>query len=282
MVHRMDALKKIKDSGKKALVTFITAGDPTLETTCHLVHAMAEAGADLIELGIPFSDPVAEGPVIQRANTRALKQNITLHKVFDLVSRLRTSTDIPLVFLMYANSLFHYGVEAFFRECSQCGVDGVIVPDLPFEEQQEFLPHAEKEGIPVISLVSPLSGKRIGPIASQAKGFLYCVSSLGVTGIRTGFDTDFHSFLKQVRESTDLPAYLGFGISGPEQARQLKAYCDGIIVGSALVKQIEESETHEEAVRRVSSLTRSLRMALDDHISGANSFKKPRNSRFNG
>jgi len=263
MVNRMDILQRKKESGQKALVTFITAGDPTLEATYELVHAMAQSGADLIELGIPFSDPVAEGPVIQRANVRALKHNISIDMVFDLVARLRVNLEIPLVFLMYANSLFHYGAEAFFKKCRQYGVDGVILPDLPYEEQQEFLPYAEKEGIAIISLVSPLSGSRIGPIAAHAKGFLYCVSSLGVTGIRTGFDTDFESFMKEVGNSTHIPAYLGFGIATPEQARQLMDYCDGIIVGSALVKQIEESRTIEEAVESVAHLTRSLRRALD-------------------
>ncbi len=264
MDNRIDSVLEMKKAaGQKALVTFLTAGDPSLEMTYRLVNTMVEAGADLIELGIPFSDPVAEGPVIQRANIRALKQPLPLDSIFALAARLRKTMATPLVFLIYANSLFHYGSQAFFKKCRICGVDGVILPDVPFEEQQEFLPLAEKEGIRIISLVSPTSGSRIGPIASVAKGFLYCVSSLGVTGIRTDFKTNFKGFMKEVHKSTKIPAYLGFGISTPEQARELKDYCDGIIVGSALVKQIEESTTEVEALKKVSELTQSLRLALD-------------------
>lgn len=264
MNNRIDShLGGIKANHKKGLITFVTAGDPDLDATYELVLAMEKAGADLIELGIPFSDPVAEGPVIQKANVRALSHGIRLESVFELVKKLRKVTHIPLVFLMYANSLFRYGAEAFFNKCRECGVDGVIMPDLPYEEQQEFLPQAEKENIRIISLVSPASAERIKPIAGEAKGFLYCVSSLGVTGVRSHFRTDFESFMKKVYASAQVPAYLGFGISTPEQVKELRSYSDGVIVGSAIVSLIEESASKIEATKRISELTRSMREALD-------------------
>ncbi|MCX7772525.1 MAG: tryptophan synthase subunit alpha [Clostridia bacterium] len=264
MSNRIDSqLKALKESGRKGLITFVTAGDPDLDTTYELVLNMAKAGANLIELGIPFSDPVAEGPVIQEANVRALKNPVRIDHVFELVKRIRAQIDIPLVFLMYANSLFRYGPDKFFKKCRECGVDGVILPDLPFEEREEFLPSADSQDIRIISMVSPASGDRIGPLVSKAKGFLYCVSSLGVTGVRSEFKTNFGAFMTSIYTHSSLPAYLGFGISSPEAARELKAYCDGVIVGSAIVKLVGESQNAREAIDKVTELTISLRAALD-------------------
>lgn len=263
MNNRIDLrLGELKNSGKKGLITFVTAGDPDLGTTYDLVLSMIEAGADLIELGIPFSDPVAEGPVIQEANIRALINSITLDDVFNLVNDLRKKTEIPIVFLMYTNSLYRYGAQAFFTKCRECGVDGVITPDLPYEEKEEFLPYSKEQNVHMISLVSPTSKERIKTIAQDAKGFLYCVSSLGVTGVRNDFKTDFQGFMDEVYKHTSIPAYLGFGVSSPEAVDSLKGFCDGVIVGSAIVKHIGESKSPQEAMLRVKKLTKELKEAL--------------------
>lgn len=263
MNNRIDIMfKEKKKENKKALITFVTAGDPDLKTTYDLVLAMEQNGADLIELGIPFSDPVAEGAVIQQANVRALKNNVKTDEVFALVKSLRKETTIPIVFLMYANSIFRYGKEAFFKQCSDCGVDGVILPDLPYEEKDEFAETAEEQSVYIISLVAPTSLVRIKAIAESAKGFLYCVSSLGVTGVRSNFNTDFETFFKEIYNHSQIPAVIGFGISGPEAVKELKGYCDGVIVGSAIVKLIGSSQTPTEATQKVSAFTKSLKEAL--------------------
>ena len=212
----------------KAFIPFITCGDPDLETTAAAVRDAAENGADLIELGIPFSDPTAEGPVIQGANLRALKGGVTTDRIFDLVRDLRRDVRIPMVFMTYANVVFSYGAERFISTCRDIGIDGLILPDLPFEEKGEFQPICRQYGVDLISLIAPTSEKRISMIAREAEGFLYIVSSLGVTGMRSEITTDLASMIRLVRESTDIPCAIGFGISNPEQARKMADLSDEI------------------------------------------------------
>lgn len=224
----------------KAFIGFVTAGDPTLAKTQEFIIAMEKAGADLIEIGIPFSDPVAEGEVIQKANIRALAQQTTLGKIFGTVKSIRMKTQIPLVFLTYLNPVFIYGYERFFDACKISGVDGVIIPDMPFEEKQELSSFAKKYDVDIISLIAPTSEHRIEMIAKEATGFVYCVSSMGVTGMRSEFKTDVESTVRAIKSATNIPVAIGFGISTPEQANEFSRYADGIIVGSAIVKIIEK------------------------------------------
>ncbi len=240
--------------GKKSFIGFLTAGDPSLEKTEEYILTMAQAGADLIEIGIPFSDPIAEGRVIEAANMRALASGTTLEKVFEMVARVRAVTKIPLVFLTYINPVFSYGYARFFQRCEALQIDGIILPDLPFEEQQELRPLAEECGVDVISLVAPTSEKRALEIAKNAKGFLYLVSSLGVTGVRSEIKTNLQAVIETIKSVTDIPVCVGFGISTPEQAKDIWRYADGVIVGSALVKLVEQhggeaSEALEEYVK---------------------------------
>lgn len=233
----------------KAFIPFITCGDPDLETTGKLVRAAVKNGADMIELGIPFSDPTAEGPVIQGANVRALAGGVTTDKIFDFVVELRKDVKIPLVFMTYANVVFSYGAEKFISACQKIGIDGIILPDLPFEEKEEFQPLCKQYGVDLISLIAPTSRQRIAMIAKEAEGFLYIVSSLGVTGTRSEITTDLSSIIEVVRENTDIPCAIGFGISTPEQAEKMAAVSDGVIVGSAIIKLIEKyGRDAEEAV----------------------------------
>ncbi len=224
----------------KAFIPFITCGDPDLQTTLQAVKAAADNGADLIELGIPFSDPTAEGPVIQGANIRALSGGVTTDKIFDLVKEIRKEVFIPMVFMTYANVVFSYGAEKFISTCKEIGIDGLILPDLPYEEKDEFLPVCQKYGVDLISLIAPTSADRISMIAKEAEGFLYIVSSLGVTGTRSEIKTDLASIVKIVRENTGIPCAIGFGISTPEQAKKMSDIADGAIVGSAIIKIIEK------------------------------------------
>ncbi len=227
-------------AGHKAFIPFVTCGDPDLETTGRIVRAMEEAGADLIELGIPFSDPTAEGPVIQAANVRALSGGVTTDKIFEFVKDLRTDVKVPLVFMTYANVVFSYGTERFVKRCVKVGIDGIILPDVPFEEKEEFAPICRAHGIDFISLIAPTSEDRIAMIAAEAEGFLYIVSSLGVTGTRSEIKTDISAIVEQVRKSAKVPCAVGFGISTPEQAARMAAVSDGAIVGSAIVRIIGE------------------------------------------
>ena len=222
--------------GKKVFAPFITAGAPDLETTKKLILALEKAGASLVELGIPFSDPMAEGPVIQAADLRALSNGCTTDKVFDMVAEVRKETDIPLVFLTYANPIFHYGTEKFYRRCAETGVDGTIVPDVPYEEREELEGACRKYGVDRIVMIAPTSDDRIQMLAKDAKGYIYIVSSLGVTGVRSEITTDIASIYKKIRAVTDTPAAVGFGISTPEQAAEMARQSDGAIVGSAIVK----------------------------------------------
>lgn len=224
----------------KAFIPFITCGDPDLETTAAVVRAAAENGADLIELGIPFSDPTAEGPVIQGANIRALSAGTTTDKVFDLVRNLRGDVTVPMVFMTYANVVFSYGAECFISTCSEIGIDGLILPDLPFEEKDEFLPLCRQYGVDLISLIAPTSENRIAMIAKEAEGFIYLVSSLGVTGMRSEIKTDLASIVEVIRQNTDTPCAIGFGISTPEQAQKMASLSDGAIVGSAIIRLLEQ------------------------------------------
>ncbi len=248
--------------GKKALITFVTAGDPNLETTGELVLSMLENGADIVEIGVPFSDPVAEGPVIQDASKRALDGGTTLAGIFETVKKIRSKTQAPLLLMLYANSIYGFGAEKFFSLCADSGIDGVIVPDLPFEERGEILPFAKKHGVISISLVAPTSRERIEMIAKEAEGFLYCVSSTGVTGMRSSFSTDFESFFGAIKEYAKIPCAVGFGISGPCQAKEMSKYCDGVIVGSAIVKIVGDEK--ENSPKAVGEFVKSLRDALDE------------------
>lgn len=235
----MSNIAKAFENGK-AFIAFITCGDPDLETTAAAIRAAAENGADLIELGIPFSDPTAEGPVIQGANLRALNGGITTDKIFGFVKELRRDVTVPMVFMTYANVVFSYGTERFISTCNDIGIDGLILPDLPFEEKNEFQPLCQKYDVDLVSLVAPTSENRIAMIAKEAEGFIYIVSSLGVTGMRSEINTDLASIVKVVRENTDVPCAIGFGISTPEQAKKMADIADGAIVGSAIVKLLEK------------------------------------------
>ena len=226
-------------SDGKAFIPFITCGDPDIETTIRVVRSAVDNGADLVELGIPFSDPTAEGPVIQGANIRALKKGITTDKVFDMVSELRRDVKIPLVFMTYANVVFSYGTDRFLSRCESVGVDGLILPDVPFEEKEEFSAECEAHGVDLISMIAPTSEQRIAMIAREARGFIYVVSSLGVTGVRREITTDLRTIVGAIRKSTDIPCAIGFGISTPEQAENMSRIADGVIVGSAIIKILE-------------------------------------------
>lgn len=256
----MSKIKSAFEKGK-AFIAFITCGDPDLETTAKAVKAAVDNGATLIELGIPFSDPTAEGPVIQGANLRALQGGITTDKIFEFVGELRSSgIEVPMVFMTYANVVFSYGAERFISECKRIGIDGLILPDLPYEEKEEFLPDCHKYGVDLISLVAPTSENRIAMIAKEAEGFLYIVSSLGVTGARSEITTDLDSIVKLVRQNTDIPCAIGFGISTPQQAENMAEKADGVIVGSAIVKLLEKygKAAPEYIGEYVKSMTKNL------------------------
>ena len=235
----MSRIKEAFQNGK-AFIPFITCGDPDLGTTKEIVKAMVDNGADLVELGIPFSDPTAEGPVIQGANLRALKGGVTTDKIFDMVAELRKEVTVPMVFMTYANVVYSYGIERFAKRAAEVGMDGLILPDVPFEEKEEFAPAFREQGMDLISLIAPTSHERIAMIAKEAEGFIYIVSSLGVTGTRSEINTDIASIVKVVRENTDAPCAVGFGISTPEQAKKMAGISDGAIVGSAIVKLLEK------------------------------------------
>ena len=255
----MSNIYKAFENGK-AFIAFITCGDPDLETTAKAVKAAADNGADLIELGIPFSDPTAEGPVIQGANTRALNGGITTDKVFDFVKDIRKDVKIPMVFMTYANVVFSYGADKFISNCSNAGIDGIIFPDCLFEEKEEFSPICDKYDVDLICLIAPTSENRIAMIAKEAKGFLYLVSSLGVTGARAEIKTDLKSIVAVVRENTSTPCAVGFGISTPEQAKSMADISDGAIVGSAIVKLLEQYG--KKAPKYIGEYVKSMKDAL--------------------
>ena len=235
----MSRIKEAFENGK-AFIAFVTCGDPDLETTGAVVREMVKNGADLIELGIPFSDPTAEGPVIQGANLRALNGGVTTDQIFEFVKELRRDVSVPMVFMTYANVVFSYGAERFISTCRKIGMDGLILPDLPYEEKEEFQPICRRFGLELISLIAPTSENRIARIAGEAEGFVYLVSSLGVTGMRSEIKTDLTSIVEAIRRNTDIPCAIGFGISTPEQAARMAGLADGVIVGSAIVRLIEK------------------------------------------
>lgn len=255
----MSKIKTAFDHGK-AFIAFLTCGDPDLETTAAAVRAAAANGADLIELGIPFSDPTAEGHVIQGANLRALKGGVTTDKIFALVKELRKDVTIPLVFMTYANVVFSYGTDRFLARAAEVGVDGIILPDVPYEEKEEFAAPCRAHGLDFISLIAPTSEHRIAAIAREAEGFLYLVSSLGVTGTRSEITTDLSSIVNAVRENTQIPCAIGFGISTPEQAGQMAQLADGVIVGSAIVKLLEQYGT--QAPQHIAAYVKSMKEAM--------------------
>ena len=248
-------------NNKKAFIPFITCGDPNLETTKKIVYELEKNGADLIELGIPFSDPTAEGPVIQEANIRALSNNITTDDIFDMVKELRGTVKIPLVFMTYANVVFSYGMDRFFSNCKNVGIDGIILPDVPFEEKDEFDEVAAKYDVDFISMIAPTSEDRIDMIASKAKGFIYIVSSLGVTGTRSEITSDIGALVKRVRMNTKVPCAVGFGISTPEQAAKMAEISDGAIIGSAIVKVVEKYS--ENAPKHVGDFAKNIKEAYN-------------------
>lgn len=255
----MSSIGKTFENGK-AFIAFITCGDPDLETTAAAIRAAVENGADLIELGIPFSDPTAEGPVIQGANLRALSGGITTDGIFAFVKELRRDVKVPMVFMTYANVVFSYGAEKFISTCRDVEIDGLILPDLPFEEKEEFQPFCRRYGVDLISLIAPTSENRIAMIASQAEGFVYLVSSLGVTGTRTEITTDLASIVKVIRENTDVPCAIGFGISTPEQAAKMAGLSDGAIVGSAIIKLL--AKYGKNAPEHIGAYVKSMKDAM--------------------
>ena len=255
-------MSKIANAFKngKAFIPFITCGDPDLETTAKVVREAVRNGADLVELGIPFSDPTAEGPVIQGANLRALNGGVTTDKVFDLVRDLRQDVEVPMVFMTYANVVFSYGSERFISTCKEIGIDGLILPDLPFEEKEEFLPLCHQYDVDLISLIAPTSENRIAMIAKEAEGFIYLVSSLGVTGVRSEIKTDLGSIVEVIRANTDTPCAIGFGISTPEQAAKMAGISDGAIVGSAIIKIL--AQYGKDAAPYVGEYVKSMKDAI--------------------
>ncbi|WP_251423292.1 tryptophan synthase subunit alpha [Veillonella agrestimuris] len=270
-------MSKIQDafSNGKAFIPFITAGDQGIATTERYIRTMVKAGADMIEIGIPFSDPTAEGPVIQEASNRALDTGVTIDDIFDMVQRLRTRgghasnegafvseepVTIPLVFMTYLNPIFVYGRDKFFARCEEVNISGVIVPDMPFEEKGELQSYANKHGVEVVSLIAPTSEHRIEMIAKEAEGFIYCVSSLGVTGVRSEIKTDIKSIVETIRKYTDIPVAVGFGISTPDQARAMANLSDGAIVGSAIVKLV--AEHGEQADKALFEYVKTMKAAV--------------------
>lgn len=255
----MSNISKAFENGK-AFIPFVTCGFPDLETTAQVVREAVANGADLIELGIPFSDPTAEGPVIQGANLVALQGGVTTDKVFDLVRELRTDVTVPMVFMTYANVVYSYGAEKFIRLCQEVGIDGLILPDVPFEEKEEFLDICKKYDVDLISLIAPTSENRIAMIAKEADGFIYVVSSLGVTGTRTEIKTDLASITEVIRQYSKVPCAIGFGISTPEQAAKMSSISDGAIVGSAIIKII--GKYGKEAPKYVGEYVKSMKDAM--------------------
>ncbi|MBQ1349140.1 MAG: tryptophan synthase subunit alpha [Ruminococcus sp.] len=255
----MNKIHQAFENGK-AFIPFITCGDPDLETTAAAVRAAVANGADLIELGIPFSDPTAEGPVIQGANIRALRGGIKTKHIFEFVRELRRDVTVPMVFMTYANVVFSYGAEKFISTCAEVGIDGLILPDIPFEEKEEFLPICRQYDVALISLIAPTSANRIGMIAKEAEGFIYLVSSLGVTGERSEIKTDLRSIVELIRANTDVPCAIGFGISTPEQAKQMASISDGAIVGSAIIRLLEKHG--KDAPQYIGEYVKSMKDAI--------------------
>jgi tryptophan synthase alpha chain len=261
--NRIDLkFKALKQKNEKAMISFITAGDPDLETTIELVNAMEEAGADIIELGIPYSDPLADGVVIQESSARALKSGVKIINIMSTVRTIRQKSNVQLIYLVYYNSVFRYGIERFLLQCDQVGIDGIIIPDLPIEERGDILNIADKYRIYLIPLIAPTSKERIKSITNNGKGFIYCVTTNGVTGVRNEINKDIGEYMDMVSKYSQLPKALGFGISSPGMAAEYKDYCDAIIVGSAIVRKIGEAKDKIEAIENVKELVRNIKKAI--------------------
>ena len=252
----MNKIAEVFAKEKKVFIPFITAGDPSLEKTEEMIYAMEKAGAGIIEIGIPFSDPVAEGPVIQEADLRALAAGCKTDKIFAMLKRVRQNTKVPLVFLTYINPIFTYGCDKFFKNCRDCDISGVIIPDVPFEEKGEVAGYCKKYGVDLISLIAPTSEQRIKMIARDAAGYIYLVSSLGVTGVRTTITTDIGAIVEQIRQVTKVPIAVGFGIATPEQAEKMAKISDGAIVGSAIVKIV--AANGDNCIKPVADYVRTM------------------------
>ncbi len=255
----MSRIRKIFEK-EKAFIAFVTGGDPDIETSYELIKTMAANGADIIEIGIPFSDPIAEGPVIQEASLRALNAGTTTDMLFDMVEKLRKEIDTPLIFMTYVNPIYVYGTKRFMERCAQTGIDGLIVPDVPFEEKEELADFCKANGVDLISMIAPTSMERIELIAKEAEGFIYCVSSLGVTGVRSEIKTDIGTMIQHVKTVTDVPCAVGFGIATPQQAEKMAGLSDGAIVGSAIVKLV--AKYGKDAVPYVADYVKSMKAAV--------------------
>ncbi|MGN1318792.1 MAG: tryptophan synthase subunit alpha [Lachnospirales bacterium] len=250
-MNRIDKkFQELKEKGEKALIPYICSGDPSVEDTERLVYALEDAGASIIELGVPYSDPLADGPVIQAAALRSFAGGFRLKNVFDIVKNVRKNSQIPLVIMIYYSSIIGFGKEKFVDMCVEADVDGLIIPDLPYEEYDEIKPLIDKTNIYMIPLVALTSGDRIPMLVKEAKGFIYCVSSLGVTGERKAFDNRIESFVKKVKECTDTPACIGFGISSKSDTERFNKICDGCIVGSAIVRKIYETNVNIDEIKK--------------------------------
>ncbi|WP_026881627.1 tryptophan synthase subunit alpha [Clostridium akagii] len=262
-MNRIDLkFRKLREKNETAMISFVTAGDPDFETTAKLVYAMEEGGADIIELGVPYSDPIADGATIQKSSARALKNGTTIAKIMDAVKNIRKNTEVPLVFLVYYNSVFKYGMERFIAQCNEVGVDGIIIPDLPIEERKDILSITKRYEVALIPLIAPTSKERIKKIVENASGFIYCVSTNGVTGTRTEINTDMKVYMDTVSKFTDIPKAIGFGISSAKMAKELRTYCDGIIIGSAIVKKVDATEDKEEMLRNVKNFVNEVKEVL--------------------
>lgn len=257
-------LDELKDKKKKALITYITAGDPNLDESMKIALTMENAGADIIELGIPYSDPLADGPVIQRASMRALSQNINVDSIFSMVLKLRSKTEIPLVFLIYYNTIFSYGIKKFIDKCKEFGIDGLIIPDLPLEERKLLNEMLIDYPIDLIPLVAPTSKNRIKEIVKEGKGFIYCISSTGVTGSRKEFDLGIKDFIEEVKIHSKIPLAIGFGISDVESVKSLKDLSDGLIMGSGIIKEIEKGIELWNIQERVFTFVKTMREGIDE------------------
>lgn len=262
-MNRIDvAFDRLKEENRKAMIPFITAGDPDLGATIELVLAMEQGGADIIELGVPYSDPLADGAVIQASSARALKAGARIASIMNTVKTIRELSTVPLIFLVYYNSVFKYGVESFISEAGSAGIDGLIIPDLPIEERKDIIEIGDKYGVYLIPLVAPTSKDRIQKITENGKGFVYCVSTAGVTGVRQSIKTDINEYMSIVSSYTKLPKALGFGISGPEMAQRYKDCCEGIIVGSAIVRTVAEAKTREAMMEGVRGFVSQIKGVL--------------------
>ena len=246
-----DRLKALQEKNEKALITYMTAGLPDMEGTKAIIKAQEDAGTDIVELGIPFSDPIADGPVIQAASYESIQKGTNLRKVFAMVEELRKECQLPLVFMMYYNTVLHYGLKEFAEKCAQCGVDGLIIPDLPFEEQGEL--QNALDGVvnaPILlQLVSPVSKDRIATILQNARGFVYCVSSMGVTGQEADFHKNVKAYLEEVKAVSNIPVMMGFGIRSAVDVEPVKECIDGAIVGSHFITMMKENEYNQNVIK---------------------------------